>query len=84
MRGEGREKEREGIINVWLSLVRPLVGTWLATQACALTGNQSGDPLVCRPALSPVSHTSQSIEGILFYDFVFVSLCVVSLAVLSG
>ena len=29
------------------------------TQACALTGNQSSDPLVCRPVLSPLSHTSQ-------------------------
>ena len=33
--------------------------TWPATQACALTGNQTGDPLVRRPALSPLSHTSQ-------------------------
>ena len=34
-------------------------GTQSATQACALTGNQTGDPLVRRPALSPLSHTSQ-------------------------
>ena len=27
-RGEGREKERERNINVWLPLVRPLLGTW--------------------------------------------------------
>ena len=40
-RGEGREKERER--NVWLPLERPLLGTWPATQACALTGNQTGD-----------------------------------------
>ena len=37
----------------------PLPGAWLATQACALSGNQTGDPLVRRPALSPLSHTSQ-------------------------
>ena len=37
--GEGREKEREGNINVWLPLVRPQQGTWPPTQACALTGN---------------------------------------------
>ena len=39
-RGEGKEKERERNIHVWLPLVRPLVGSWPATQACALTGNQ--------------------------------------------
>ena len=38
-RGEGREKERVKNINVWLSLMHPLLGTWPATQACALTGN---------------------------------------------
>ena len=34
-----REKERERNINVWLPLMGPLLGTWLATQAYALTGN---------------------------------------------
>ena len=29
------------------------------TQACALTGNQTGNPLVRRLALNPLSHTSQ-------------------------
>ena len=33
--------------------------TWPATQACALTGNRTGDLLVCRPAFNPLSHTSQ-------------------------
>ena len=32
----GRVKERERNINVWLILARPLLGTWPATQACAL------------------------------------------------
>ena len=36
---EGREKERERNINVWLPLMCPLLGTWPTTQACALTGN---------------------------------------------
>ena len=31
-----REGEREGNIDVWLPLARPLLGTWPATQACAL------------------------------------------------
>ena len=61
-RGEGSEKKRESNINVLLPLVHPLPGTWPVTQACALTGNQTGYPLVCRLALSPLSHTSQGIS----------------------
>ena len=57
-RGEGREKERERNINVWLPLERPLMRTWLATQTYAPTGNWTGDPLVRRLVLSPLSHTS--------------------------
>ena len=53
------EKEREKNINVWLSLAHPLLGTWPTTQASALTGNQTSDPLVGRLALNPLSHTSQ-------------------------
>ena len=43
-RREGERQERN--INVWLPLTRSLLGTWPATQACALTGNQIGYPLV--------------------------------------
>ena len=57
-RGEGREKDRERNINVCLPLTHPLLGTWPATQVCALTGNRAGDLLVHRPALDPLSHTS--------------------------
>ena len=57
-RGEWKEKERERNINVWLPLARPLLGTWPTTQARDLTGNQTRDPLVFRPALNPLSHTS--------------------------
>ena len=39
-RGEGREKENERNINVWLPLARPQMGTWPTTQACALTGTE--------------------------------------------
>ena len=56
-RGEGEEKERERNIHVWLPLMRPLLGTCPTTQARALTGNQTDDPLVHRLALSPLSHT---------------------------
>ena len=59
-RGEGREKERKRRnMNVWLPLVYPLLETWPANPACALTGNRTRDPLVCRLALYPLSHTSQ-------------------------
>ena len=58
-RGQGRAKERERNINVWLPLMCPLLGIWPATQACALTGNQTSDHLVCWLALNPLSHTSK-------------------------
>ena len=48
-RGEGRQKERERHINVWLLLVWSPLGTLPATQACTLSGNRNGDPLVCSP-----------------------------------
>ena len=53
------EKERERNINVWLPLTRPLLGTWPATQAGVLTGNQTGEALVRRWSQNPLSHTSQ-------------------------
>ena len=51
-RGEGRENERERNISVWLPLMWPPLGTWPTTQACALTGNWTSNPLVCRPMSS--------------------------------
>ena len=53
------ERGRERNIAVWLPLMCSLLGTWPKTQACALSGNQTGDPLVHRPVLNPLSHTSQ-------------------------
>ena len=61
----GRNRERN--INVWLPLEHPLLGTWPATRACALTGNWSGDPLVRRSALNALSHTSQ---GKMWYIYI--------------
>ena len=46
----------------WLPLKRPQLGTCPATQACALTRNQTSNFLVCRPVLSPLSHTSQGMS----------------------
>ena len=57
--GEGRQKDRERNINAWLPLTHPILGTRPATQACALTGNPTSDPLVHRLALNPLSHTRQ-------------------------
>ena len=44
---------------MWLPPEHPLLGAWPATQACALAGNQTRDPLVHSPVLSPLSPTSQ-------------------------
>ena len=44
---------------MWLLLAHPPLGTWPVTQTCALTGNQTGNPLVRRPMLNALSYTSQ-------------------------
>ena len=36
LRGEGREKESDKNIHVWLPLMHPPLGTWPTTQAWAL------------------------------------------------
>ena len=47
--------------------------TWPATQACALTVNQTSDPLVHRLALSPLSHSSQG-DFVFFKDGIYLLL----------
>ena len=64
-RGEGREKERERNVK-WLPLTCPQLGTWPATQACALTGKGIGDLSVCKLMLNLPSYTSQG------HPFVFI------------
>ena len=49
----------------WLPLTCPHCGPGLTTQARALTGTRTGDPLVHRPTLNPLSHTSQGL-GLIF------------------
>ena len=39
--------------------MHPLLGTWPATQARALTGNQTCNALLPSLMLNPLSHTSQ-------------------------
>ena len=52
-RREGKGNKRERNINVWLPFVLPLLRTWLATQACALTGNQACSPMLCTELHQP-------------------------------
>ena len=62
-RQRGRKREREGGKHQCVvSPHAPPTGDWPATQACVLTGNRTDDPLVCRPALNPLSHTSQGLS----------------------
>ena len=58
--------ERERNINVWLCLTCPQLGTYPATQACALTRNGTGDLSVRGPMLKPLNHTSQGQTSIFF------------------
>ena len=70
-RGGGGEKERERNINVWE--VHQLVASHMPptrhlacnTSMC-LAGNRTGDFSVHRPALNPLSHTSQSGKQFLY------------------
>ena len=66
-RREGRERNIDQ-----LALTRPQLGTWSATQECVLTGTQTRDLLVRRPAFNPLSHTSQGFANILLRIFAFV------------
>ena len=43
----------------------PLLGTWPTTQACAPTGNQTSDSLVCRLSLYPLEPHQLGLEFIL-------------------
>ena len=73
-----REGEWEGEKPQWVrdrwsvASHTPLLGTWPATQACALTGNWMGDLLVCRPELSPLSHTSQGLFD--YFKYILLSV----------
>ena len=69
-RGEGKEKERERNISVWLPLTCPLLRAWPATQASALIGNWTRDPLFHRPALNPLNYTTQGENWFSFLDLI--------------
>ena len=54
----GRKRRRETSVCGCL-LHAPYLGTWHAAQEYTQTENQSGDFLVSRPMLNPLSYTSQ-------------------------
>ena len=55
---EGRKEGWKGR-KIGCLLFMPRQGTAPATQACALTGNQTGDLLPCGTMTNELSHTSQ-------------------------
>ena len=63
---------------MWFPLLCPLLGTWPETQACALTGNWTSDPLVCRLVLNHWATPDRSISRVLF------TLCPEALAQILG
>ena len=54
----------------WLPLTHPQLGTWPATQACALTGNRPGDLSVQRQALGLLSDTSQGSNNVVLFNVI--------------
>ena len=77
----GRKRERN--INVQLPLMCPLLGTWSATQAHALTGNRTSD----LSARNPLSHTSEgnyycfNFPLFCFPDYVYFWQAIISLSI---
>ena len=86
-RERGREGEREAEkyqcvreTSIGCLLHTPPLGTWSATQACAVIGNRTSNLLVCRLVLSPLSHTTQGWKSFLFnywhvINILFVYVC---------
>ena len=69
LRQRRREKGRERNINVWLPLVRPVLGTWPATQANTQTGNRNGDPLVRKHSIHSATPDKAAYSLIFFKRF---------------
>ena len=70
-RGEGREQEGKRNISVRLPFTRTLLETRPATQACALTGNPTSDPLVSRTVVNPLSYASQGLNKHIYFFYHF-------------
>ena len=52
-----------------LPLAHPQLQTWPETQACALTGNQTGNFLVSSRVLNPLNHTSLGTNFLSYISF---------------
>ena len=77
-RDGGREGEREGEKHPCVVASHAsLLGTWPTTQACALTGNRTSDPLLYRLVLNPLSHTSHGFSFFLIHYNV-INTCLIS------
>ena len=63
-RGEGREKERKRVIDQ-LPLAQAPTGDQCATQACAPTGNQTGDLSPYGMILNQLSHDGQGLTTLI-------------------
>ena len=70
-------EEKEGKHQCVVASSAHSTGDWLKTQACALTGNWTSDPLVHRPVLNPLSHTSQGQENFYFKELLLGSHTVI-------
>ena len=60
--GKGGRGKQISVCEIYIDQLppaHPQPGTRPATQACALTGNQTWDLSVCRQVLNPLSHMSQ-------------------------
>ena len=68
---EGKGGRKRGKYQLPLPVMRPLLGTWPATQACALIGNWTCNPLVLRLVLNPLNQTSQGslVDSCLYPDW---------------
>ena len=60
--GRGRGEEKYQCV---VASHAPPTGTWPATQASPLHGNRTGDPLVCRPMLNPLSTPARAVNMLL-------------------
>ena len=68
----GRKRRRETSMCGYPS--HALTGDLPASRACALSGNRTGDLFIRRPALNPLSHTSQGISFFINLEYLKMAL----------
>ena len=76
----GERRERESVLekHQLVAFHMSQLGTQPATQARAMTGNRTGNLLVCRPALNALSHTSHGriFDLLVGYFIYFWKICI--------